>query len=300
MRYHAPMFSYRHAFHAGNHADVLKHAALVATLQYLGQKDTALTIVDTHAGVGIYRLDQEQALTSGEAQAGVQRLAASTDLASAPPLVADYLKLLARFNPDGGLRHYPGSPWIAHALLRPQDRLKLFEVHPTDARLLTRNVEALEAGKQVEVIRKNGFEGLKSLLPPPSRRGLVLMDPSYELKTDYADVVSCIQDALKRFPTGTYAIWYPVIARPEAHAMAKKLRTLCTQAGRPWVQAELAVGHTPDGTPVKTGHTPLRASGMHIINPPFTLAEQLKQALPFVLERLKGQVGAGWTVEHGG
>lgn len=294
------MFSYRHAFHAGNHGDVLKHATLVAMLQYLGQKDTALTLVDTHAGAGIYRLDQEQALTSGEAEAGVGRLMAGTDLATAPPLVADYLKLLARFNPDGGLRHYPGSPWIAHAFLRPQDRLKLFEVHPTDARLLTRNVEALDAGKQVEVIRKNGFEGLKGLLPPPSRRGLVLMDPSYELKTDYADVVDCIQDALRRFPTGTYAIWYPVIARPEAHAMAKKLRTLSTQAGRSWVQAELSVGHTPDGTPVKTGHTPMRASGMHVINPPFTLAEQLRQALPFVLERLKGQVGAGWTVEHGG
>ena len=300
------MFSYRHAFHAGNHADVLKHMVLVATLKYLGQKDTALTVVDTHAGAGLYRLDQDQAQTSGEALGGVLKLRAAlagTDPATLPEALRDYLEMVARFNDGGAFKHYPGSPWIAHALLRPQDKLKLFEVHPTDGRLLARNVEGLGAGKLVEVLRKNSFESLKSLLPPPSRRGLVLMDPSYELKTDYDEVVATVVDALKRFPTGTYAIWYPVIARPEAHAMAKKLKTLSTQHQRAWVQAELAVGHTPDGTPVKTGARPatqMRASGMHIINPPFTLAAQLREALPLVLSHLKGKVGAGWTVEHGG
>ncbi|MDV7400228.1 23S rRNA (adenine(2030)-N(6))-methyltransferase RlmJ, partial [Arthrospira platensis SPKY1] len=128
--------------------------------------------------------------------------------------------------PDGKLRTYPGSPWISQALLRAQDRLKLFEVHPTDARVLTKQVEELGKGRQIEVLRRSGFEGLKALLPPPSRRGVVLIDPSYELKTDYEAVLDCLTDAMKRFPTGTYAIWYPVIGRPEAHALARKLKSL--------------------------------------------------------------------------
>ena len=220
-----PMFSYRHAFHAGNHADVLKHMTLVAILQYMGQKETGFTVVDTHAGAGVYRLDQEHARTSAESDAGIFRLIAAVEAAQAggqpvPEPVLDYMQQVRSFNSGKTLRTYPGSPWIAQALLRPQDRLKLFEVHPTDARLLDRQVAELGRGRQIEVLRRNGFEGLKSLLPTPTRRGLVLMDPSYELKTDYAAVVDCIEEALKRFPTGSYAVWYPVIGRPEAHAPA--------------------------------------------------------------------------------
>lgn len=296
------MFSYRHAFHAGNHADVLKHMALVAILKHLTQKEAALTLVDTHAGAGVYRLDQEQARTSAESDRGILKLL-EQNAADWPIALTDYLDAVRAFNPGGDRRVYPGSPWLAHQALRPQDKLRLFEVHPTDARLLERNVEGLEKADQVQVLRRNGFEGLKALLPPPSRRALVLMDPSYELKSDYADVVDTVQDALKRFPTGVYAIWYPVIARPEAHAMARKLKTLSTQAERPWVQAELSVGHTPDPQAAQPASvrpaTALRASGVHIINPPFTLAAQLREALPVVLKALREKVGAGWTVETG-
>ncbi|HEX5806000.1 MAG TPA: 23S rRNA (adenine(2030)-N(6))-methyltransferase RlmJ [Macromonas sp.] len=304
------MFSYRHAFHAGNHADVLKHLTLVAILQYMGQKDTGFTVVDTHAGAGVYRLDQDHARTSAESDAGVLRLLNAANKASAqgqtlPAAVQDYLTQVRGFNHGHELRTYPGSPWLTQALLRPQDKLKLFEVHPTDAKLLEKQVAELGRGKQIEVLRRNGFEGLKALLPTPTRRGLVLIDPSYELKTDYAEVVDSLEDALKRFPTGTYAVWYPVIGRPEAHAMARKLKTMSTRLQRPWVQAELNVGLTPTSgtsTQVAQGrsHTAMRASGMHIINPPFTLAAQLREALPWVTEALRDTTGSGWTVEHGG
>ena len=249
------MFSYRHSFHAGNHADVLKHMTLVALLHYLGQKDTGLTVVDTHAGAGVYRLDQDHARTSGESDAGVFRLQAAARQAQAqgegvPEMAQAYLAQVQAFNPGAQWRTYPGSPWISQALLRPQDKLKLFEVHPTDAKLLDKQVAELGRGKQIEVLRRSGFEGLKGLLPPPTRRGLVLMDPSYELKTDYQAVVDCLEDALKRFPTGTYAVWYPVIARPEAHALARKLKSLSTRAGRGGAQAGRNLGLAPTpGTP---------------------------------------------------
>lgn len=304
------MFSYRHAYHAGNHADVLKHLTLVALLQYLGQKDTAVSVVDTHAGAGVYRLDQEQARTSGESDAGFRRLLLAANQAhstgqTVPPAVRDYLDVVQSFNPSSHGRVYPGSPWIAQAWLRPQDKLKLFEVHPTDARLLEKQVAELGRGKQIEVRRSNGFDGLKALLPPPSRRALVLIDPSYELKPDYTAVTDTLEDALQRFPTGTYAVWYPVIGRPEAHALARKLKSLSERHGRTWAQAELNVGLTPqEGQSAQAAqgraHAPLRASGMHIINPPYTLAPLWRDTLPWLVQALRAPVGAGWTVEHGG
>ena len=304
------MFSYRHAFHAGNHADVLKHMTLVAILQYMGQKDTGFTVVDTHAGAGVYRLDQDHARTSAESDTGIFRLQAAANTAHAkgetlPTVVQAYLEQVQSFNTGFDLRTYPGSPWISQRLLRPQDKLKLFEVHPTDSKLLEKQVAELGKGRQIEVLRRDGFEGIKALLPTPTRRGLVLIDPSYELKTDYAAVADCLEDALKRFPTGTYAVWYPVIGRPEAHALARKLKTMSTRLQRSWVQAELNVGLTPTegvSTQVAQGRaqTSMRASGMHIINPPFTLAAQLREALPWVTKALREPTGSGWTVEHGG
>ena len=294
------MFSDRHAFHAGNHADVLKHLVQVAVLRHMVQKDTAFSVIDTHAGAGVYRLDQEQALTSSEYLEGVAKVAAASD--SAPELVAHYLNAVAALNPDGTLRHYPGSPWITVQHLREQDRLKLIEVHPTDARLLDRNVAELQRGKQVEVLRRNGFEGVKALLPPPSRRGVVLIDPSYELKTDYADVLATVTEGLRRFATGTFVVWYPVIARPEAHALPRKLKALAQQLGKPSLHATLSVGSeaaTPTRAAVQ-GKTPLRASGMFLINPPHTLKAGLKEALPW-LEQVLGQGrGQGHTLESTG
>ena len=288
------MFSYRHAFHAGNHADVLKHTVLIATVQYLTQKEAALTVLDTHGGAGLYRLDGDYASKSGEAEDGVLRLAAASAAELAPVLQA-YLEKVHSFNQGSSLRNYPGSPFITQSLLRAHDRLKAFELHPTDMRSLAGNIAQLEAGRQVAVLHEDGFEGVKKFLPPPSRRALLLCDPSYELKSDYGRVLDMVADSLKRFPTGTYAIWYPIIPRPEAHDLPKRLKTMATKAGKSWLHATLTV--KSNKTSERGG---LPASGMFLINPPFNLKDQLKPAMP-QLVRLLGQDGnAAFTLESGG
>jgi 23S rRNA (adenine2030-N6)-methyltransferase len=302
------MFSYRHAFHAGNHADVLKHITLLALLKYLTQKQ-ALTVIDTHAGAGLYRLDGDYSQTSGEADQGVLRLVQA--LQSAPdgiaPVIQDYLDLLGELNPGAApspdrLKVYPGSPYIASRFLQGRHKLKLYELHPTDFRALSGNMAQLELGRSISCELQDGFESLKPLLPPPSRRALVMCDPSYELKSDYAQVTEAMADALKRFATGTYAIWYPVIPRPEAHELPKKLKTLATRAGRPWLDATLTVKgsklqKTVEGQVIRPG---LPASGMFVINPPFTLHEQLKAALPQLVAWLGQDRNAAYALTRGG
>ena len=285
------MFSYRHAFHAGNHADVLKHMVLIAIMRHLTQKDTALTVFDTHAGAGLYRLDGDYAETSGEAAGGFLQLIAAKPLPNAlAPVLQDYLDLVASFNTAGSHKIYPGSPFIVQSLLRERDKLKLFELHPTDAKTLSANVAQLDAGRQVAVLREDGFEGLKKFLPPPARRALVLSDPSYEIKTDYARVVAMVADSLTRFATGTYAVWYPLIPRPEAHDVPRKLKTLAAKAGKAWLNASLTVKSSTltandAGDVIRPG---LPASGMFVINPPHTLKAALGLALP-QLAKLLGQ-----------
>jgi 23S rRNA (adenine2030-N6)-methyltransferase len=308
------MFSYRHGFHAGNHADVLKHTMLIAILKHLTQKDTALVVVDTHAGAGLYRLDGDYAGTSGESADGVVKLFAALAPANpamaaikiddVAPVIQDYLETIASFNPDGKLKVYPGSPFIVQSLLRTQarDKLKLFEMHPTDSKALAANIAQLAAGRQVAVARQDGFEGVKAFLPPPSRRALVLIDPSYEIKSDYQKVAASIQDSLKRFATGTYVVWYPVIPRPEAHDLPKRLKTLATQAGKPWLHATLAIGQADDrnvpGEPERGQG--LTASGIFVINPPHSLKPALAAALPQLLQVLGRGRGKGQTLESGG
>ena len=291
-----PMFSYRHAFHAGNHADVLKHTVLIATLQYLLQKEAALTVLDTHAGAGLYRLDGDYANKSGEAADGILRLAQAKESELAPVLQA-YIASVRSFNQGAQLRNYPGSPFIIQSLLRVQerDKLKVFELHPTDMRSLAGNIAQLEAGRQVAVLHEDGFEGIKKFLPPPSRRALVLCDPSYELKSDYAKVLDMAADSLKRFATGTYAFWYPIIPRPEAHDLPRRLKTMTTKAGRSWLHVELTV--KSNKTSVRGG---LPASGMFLINPPFNLKEQLKPAMPQLVKLLGQDENAAFTLESGG
>ncbi|NIF84419.1 23S rRNA (adenine(2030)-N(6))-methyltransferase RlmJ [Comamonas sp. Tr-654] len=288
------MFSYRHAFHAGNHADVLKHTVLIATVQYLTQKEAALTVLDTHGGAGLYRLDGDYASKSGEAEEGVLRLAAAKE-AELAPVLQDYLQLVRRFNQGNAIRNYPGSPFISQALLRGHDRLKAFELHPTDMRSLTGNMAQLEVRRQVAILHEDGFEGVKKFLPPPSRRALLLCDPSYELKTDYGRVLDMVADSLKRFPTGTYAVWYPIIPRPEAHDLPKRLKTMATKAGKSWLHATLTV--KSNKTSERGG---LPASGMFLINPPFNLKEQLKPAMPQLTQLLGQDSNAGFTLESGG
>jgi 23S rRNA (adenine2030-N6)-methyltransferase len=317
------MFSYRHAFHAGNHADVLKHTTLIALMKYLTQKDTALTVIDTHAGAGLYRLDGDYTETSGEALEGIFKLL-TKPVAQAPkpgskakpvvdeplaPALQDYLDLLKSLNPQfaqsgeaAHLRIYPGSPFIEQRFLSGRDKLKLFELHPTDFKSLSGNIEQLGVGRQVAVAREDGFEALKTFLPPPARRAMVFCDPSYEIKSDYARVSACMADAIKRFATGTYVVWYPIIPRPEAHDLPRKLKTLAVKAGRSWLNASLTVKSsklTTDvaGEVVRPG---LPASGMFVINPPHTLKAELQLALPQMVVRLGQDRHAAFALEHGG
>ena len=317
------MFSYRHAFHAGNHADVLKHTTLIALMKYLTQKNTALTVIDTHAGAGLYRLDGDYTETSGEALEGLLKLLAKP-AAEAPkpggqakpvvdellaPALQDYLDLLKTLNPQfaqsgetAHLRIYPGSPFIEQRFLSGRDKLKLFELHPTDFKSLSGNIEQLGVGRQVAVAREDGFEALKTFLPPPARRAMVFCDPSYEIKSDYARVSATMADAVKRFATGTYVVWYPIIPRPEAHDLPRKLKTLAVKAGRSWLNASLTVKSsklTTDvaGEVVRPG---LPASGMFVINPPHTLKAELQLALPQMVAKLGQDRHASFGLEHGG
>ncbi|GGY31053.1 23S rRNA (adenine(2030)-N(6))-methyltransferase RlmJ [Pseudoduganella sp. SL102] len=293
------MFSYRHAFHAGNHADVLKHFVQIQLLQYLNQKDVAYTYIDTHAGAGVYALDSMQATKTAEFETGIAPLWERTDL---PAPLAEYVNLVRGMNPSGKMRHYPGSPYVAEQVAREMDRLRLFELHPADVRLLSDNFIKLEQhkaaqgvrstvrGKRVIVNKADGFLGVRALLPPPSRRALVLCDPPYEDKQDYRKVVDMLGDALKRFPSGTYAIWYPVLQRIEARNFAEKLKHLPAQS---WLNVTLSVsGPTPDGIALHT-------SGMFVLNPPYTLAGTLKTVMPYLVQVLGRDKGAGFTLDSG-
>ena len=319
------MFSYRHAFHAGNHADVLKHTALIAMLKHMTAKEAALMVLDTHAGAGLYRLDGDYAQTSGEATEGVLRLllkqkeaqglakraqpaikkvvtekpAAAAEFS---PALQDYLDLVASFNTSGSHKIYPGSPFIIQRFLSGRDKLKAFELHPTDSKTLTANIAQLEAGRQVAVLHEDGFEGVKKFLPPPSKRALVLCDPSYEIKSDYARVAEMVADSLKRFPTGTYAVWYPIIPRAEAHDLPRKLKTLATKSGKPWLNAMLTVKNSKLITDAagEVERPGLPASGMFVINPPFTLKGALQAALPQMALALGQDQHAAYLLDSGG
>lgn len=296
------MFSYRHAFHAGNHADVLKHTVLLAVLRHMSQKETPFTVFDTHAGAGLYRLDGDFAKTSEEAAEGFLKLMAQAPATAFAPALQDYVDMVASFNQKGSHKVYPGSPFIIQQLLRDRDKLKLFEIHPTDSKTLEANIAQLEVGRQVAILREDGFEGIKKFLPPPSRRALVFCDPSYEIKNDYGRVVDMVADALQRFATGTYVVWHPIIPRPEAHDLPKKLKTLANRVGKGWLSASLTVKsskltHDNEGEVIRPG---LPASGMFVINPPHTLKAALKLALPQMVERLTQDQHATFALESGG
>ena len=298
------MFSYRHAYHAGNHADVLKHTVLIAVMKHLALKEVGFTTLDTHAGAGMYRLDSADARQSGEAQEGLLALMRNKSKLTGPmaEVLLDYRKVLDHFNPGAGLLNYPGSPMIAHHLLREQDKLKLFEMHPSDIRALQNNIEALRAGRQVMVMHEDGFNGVPKYLPPTTRRGLVFIDPSYEIKLDYERVVVAVSIGMKRFATGTYVVWYPIIPRPQAHSLPRHLTNLARQADKPWLHATLRIRSgarhetAPGEKPKPVG---LVDSGVVVINPPFTLYEQLQQALPQMAQLMGQDHLAGFGLTRG-
>jgi 23S rRNA (adenine2030-N6)-methyltransferase len=293
------MLSYRHAFHAGNHADVLKHFVMIQLLEYLNQKDTAYTYVDTHSGAGVYALDGGYAAKNAEYETGIAPLWERKDL---PPPLASYMKLIKEMNPSGKMRYYPGSPYCADKVMRDQDRLRLFELHPADAKILADNFRKVEAhaaaqgerpsarGTRVMIQKADGFLGLRALLPPPSRRALVLIDPPYEDKTDYRRVKDTLADALVRFATGTYAVWYPVLMRMESRQFADKLKQLPANG---WLHVTLTIcTPSPDGFG-------LHSSAMFVLNPPYTLEPTLREVMPYLVKVLGKDAGAKFTIESG-
>jgi len=265
------VLSYRHAFHAGNHADVLKHVVLTETLRYLARKDSALWYIDTHAGVGQYALNPHPPAGQAEWLNGIARLWQDSDV---PVALQPYLSLVRALNPDGRLRLYPGSPRLAVDLLRPGDKAWLFELLEKDFFALRDN---LGGRTQVHCTAADGFAALKGLLPPAPRRGLICIDPSYELQSDYARVLDTLADALQRFESGCYLVWYPIVQRIEALELPARLLAL---GPKRWLRAELLVRAAPPG-----GYG-LYGSGVFVINPPWTLSGTLQGLLPWLARKL--------------
>lgn len=290
------MFSYRHAFHAGSHADILKHLILIYLVEYLQEKPGALTIIDTHAGAGIYNLEDGFAKVSNEAEGGIFRLAqyiasASQTKSLVGPRIEKYFECIQSENTSGTLSVYPGSPFILARLLRPQDRLKLFELHPKEIDILRHNIQQLPQAKQIDIYAENSFARLRGLVPPPSRRGLILIDPSYEDKQDYRYLETALEEALQRFATGCYAIWYPILSRRESAALPDRIKKIAATHNRSWLHAELRVENVP-------GERRLQASGMLIINPPWTLKQHLAGALPAMVKILGVGDGAQFLLKN--
>ena len=277
------MLSYRHGFHAGNHADVLKHFVLVRLLMHLTKKDKPLWVIDTHAGAGCYSLEQGYATKNAEFENGIGRLWSRTDL---PEALAEYVEQVKCVNSDGVLRNYPGSPQIALQTTRKQDRLRFFELHTNECKALQEYFR--DAGRRVSVMAGDGFAGLKSVLPPPSRRGLALIDPSYEINTDYRDVLAAIRDALQRFATGTYAVWYPQVQRRESDSLPEQLRRL---AVGDWLHVSLQVK-----APVADGFG-LHGSGMFVFNPPWNLETELRDVMPTLVKALGQDRDAAFNLQ---
>lgn len=272
------LLSYRHSYHAGNFADVLKHLIVVEIFRHLLQKDKAFHYFDTHAGAGVYDLRSEHAAKLHEHREGIGRLSAG----QWPELEAWFSAIDAVNHANGSgdtMRFYPGSPMLARHFLRRQDKAWLFELHSTDRELLA---EHMRRDRRVRVIGQDGFRGMLGLLPPITRRGFVLIDPSYELKDDFQTVVEIVAQAHRKFSTGIYAIWYPVVERRRVEALEKRL----VDTGIRNIQRfELAVA--PDS--VAGG---MRAAGMIVINPPWTLRATMSALLPRLVDALAQGDGA--------
>jgi len=281
------MLAYRHAFHAGNHADVLKHLVLTRVLRYMGEKDKPYTLIDTHAGAGGYSVEGRYAQKKGEYTGGVARLYDDKDL---PAPLADYMSLVRAFNPDGQLRQYPGSPAIANFLLRETDRLRVYELHSTDHRILA---SYLESRPNTQVSDKDGFGAIKAELPSPTRRAALLMDPSYEIKTDYAKVLAALREALERAADTVIMIWYPQLQLLESTQLAQRLKASADAAAKKgWLHVRLTVDQADERGFGMLG------SGMFVVNPPFTLHDELAECLPLLVERLGQYDGANYVLEQ--
>lgn len=277
--------NYRHLFHAGNFADVFKHVVLTLLLKSLHAKDTPFRYFETHAGGGRYDLQSVPAQKTGEWRDGIARLWAE---ANAFPELADYLAAVRAANPDGRLRFYPGSPRIARSLLRPKDGMQLFELVPEECERLRHEFGRDE---QVRIQMQDGYAGLKAMLPPPERRGLVLIDPPYEATTEFNQVFQALKLAHGRWATGMYAIWYPIKERAPVTRLTDRL---AASGLRKILRVEFVV--YPEDTAFR-----LNGCGMLLLNPPWKLDDTLRSLLPRLLavlqpQKSRGQTTVSWLV----
>ncbi|KQS80470.1 lactate dehydrogenase [Rhizobium sp. Leaf384] len=274
--------NYRHIYHAGNFADVLKHAVLARLVTYLKQKDKAFRVLDTHAGIGLYDLSSEEAQKTGEWRDGIGRLMADPLPAAVQPLLAPYLDAVAALNsdrgpdlgPDGSLARYPGSPKLTRMLMRPQDRLSAMELHPDDYETLHR---LFDGDYQSRITELDGWLALGAHLPPKEKRGLVLVDPPFEEAGEYERLEKGLAKAYRRFPGGTFCLWYPLKQGAPIAAFHESLTALNIPK---MLCCELTVKSD-------RGTTGLTGTGLIIVNPPFTLKGELDVLLPFLKDRLK-------------
>jgi 23S rRNA (adenine2030-N6)-methyltransferase len=276
--------NYRHAFHAGGFADVIKHIVLVRMLTYLQEKPAAFRVIDTHAGAGVYDLTSDEAQRSGEWLTGIARVMQARFSETTLPLVAPYLDIVRAFNAPRELKAYPGSPLIARALLRPQDRLTACEVEPKARKRL---IEALRRDIQARVVDLDGWTALPAFVPPKERRGLVLIDPPYEQKDEFEQLATGFAEAFAKWPTGSYLLWYPVKSRRATDTLARHVADAIAAGPTPGKCLRLEFSVAP-----QAAGTALVSTGLLIVNPPWTLMGELKAILP-ELEKPLGQGGAG-------
>ena len=279
------MLSYRHAFHAGNPADVLKHLVWIQVLDYLTRKDKPVMVVDTHSGAGMYLLGSDMAQKTGESATGIGKIW-SLPPETLPESVVRYREIIAAANAGPTLTHYPGSPWISGQCTRNTDPLRFFELHSSDAPLLAQALRF--AQRRTQITQADGLAGLKALMPPPSRRGAVLIDPSYEDKTDYGKVVQALRDALQRFATGTYVLWYPELARRESVELPERLLKL---GATNWLHVTLST------QPPAADGLGMTGSGLFIINPPWNLPQTLETTMPWLSEHLATDGYSDFTLD---
>lgn len=260
------MLSYRHLYHAGNLADVFKHAVQVCIIDFLKRKDKPFVYIDTHASAALFDLNSAFAKKTAEHTAGISKIYKSS---SVPDVLKLYLDCVSHFNSGKKCRFYPGSAAFAQLLLRPEDRGHCFELHPTDFKLLKKNITS----KRFKVEQRDGLQALNAILPPLERRALVVIDPSYEIKSDYETVLDALNLSIKKFMTGIYMIWYPLLDNPKNKAFRRMLKNLPVENS---LQSELVFSK------VKAEHR-LKGSGLFIINPPYILKDQIKLITKFLL-----------------
>jgi len=274
------MLSYRHLFHAGNHADILKHAILARIVLSLNKKDKPFSYIDTHAGAGLYSLDSEWAAKTGEAERGIIGILDRSDI---PGFFDPYVELCRSYYASG--HRYPGSPEIVRALSRDRDRLTLIELHPAEIENLRDN---MSGDARVRVMHGDGYTAVFSLSPPEPRRGFLLMDPSFETADDYERVAATLISLHRRWPVGILALWYPLVSRKSSELSAMK--SAFAQSGIPSiVSMELTVSE-PDNNP-DSGGFGLYGSGLIIVQPPWGLAEETEAAMPWLAETLSPGLG---------